>query len=139
MTRLLYKREVRVGLCLFPDDGEICGPDACFSYTSFHLFRRRLASAEGFSLDGMQGFGGDIPWSDVRTVLEPLLNHPDDHGRDLTAEECAAMLPRIEEIFPDWLPGADSDPDMRHQERQLRDLISVLRVCVRKGVGMYFL
>ncbi|MFC9431114.1 hypothetical protein [Streptomyces sp. NPDC056987] len=138
-----------MGLCLFPGDGETDGPDACFSYREFASFRRRLASGEGFSLDGMQGFGGDASWSEVTTVLEPLLNHPDDHGRNFSSQECRLILPRLEDVLSDWVRAADSNSEPReigenqnqnqNQIRELRDLVVVLRVCVQKNVEMCFM
>ncbi|MFE4366734.1 hypothetical protein ACFRMN_00495 [Streptomyces sp. NPDC056835] len=130
---------IPMGLCLFPGDGEIDGPDACFSYQEFASFRRRLASGEGFSLDDMQGFGGNALWSDVTTVLEPLLNHPDDHGRNFSSEECRLILPHLEGVLADWMLGPDSNSEIRNQTRELRDLVAVLRVCVQKNVELCFM
>ena len=75
-----------MGLCLFPDDGDIDSPDVSRSYAGFVGFRRRLAEAEGIVLSEMQGFGGRRPWSDVSTMLGLFLDHPDgtcqrDQGR----------------------------------------------------------
>jgi hypothetical protein len=39
-----------MGLCLFPDDGDINSPDISWSYHGFGEFRRRLAEAEGIVL-----------------------------------------------------------------------------------------
>lgn len=128
-----------MGLCLFPDDGETDGPDACFSYHGFASFRRRLASEEGVPLDNMQGFGGDTSWSEVASVLEPLLNHPDDHGRNLTSEECRRIPPHLEGVLSEWRPGPDLESEARDHIRQLRDLLLVLRVCVKKNVELCFM
>ncbi|WP_309505378.1 hypothetical protein [Streptomyces phytophilus] len=32
--------EVRIGLVLFPGDGDMTGPDVSWSYTGFNMFRR---------------------------------------------------------------------------------------------------
>ncbi|GGT00322.1 hypothetical protein [Streptomyces chromofuscus] len=80
-----------MGLTLFPGDGDDSGPDVSWSYSGFAAFRRRLAEAEGFALRDMKGFGGDRPWSEVSTVLEPLLDRPDDGGDDLSPVECAVV------------------------------------------------
>ncbi|MFJ9822022.1 hypothetical protein ACIRU3_43670 [Streptomyces sp. NPDC101151] len=53
------------------------------------MFRRRLVHVEGFDLGEMIGFGGDRPWTEVSTELEPFLNHPDDHSKDLSPQDCA--------------------------------------------------
>ncbi|MFD7626806.1 hypothetical protein ACFV7Q_12370 [Streptomyces sp. NPDC059851] len=128
-----------MGLCLFPDDGEVDGPDACFSYGSFAQFRRRLALAEGFQLGDMSGFGGHVAWNDVTTVLEPLLNHPDDHGRSLTSQECREILPRLEDVLSVWLSSGSHDSDMKEDISNARDLITVLKVCVQKNVELCFM
>ncbi|GAA2432252.1 hypothetical protein GCM10010405_13980 [Streptomyces macrosporus] len=105
-----------VGLVLFPGDGDITSPDVSWSYTGFNAFRRRLAQAEGFDLSGMCGFGGQRPWSDVSTTLTPLLDHPDDDGPDLTPAQCAAILPRLEEIAHQWQEGGQrSAPPTAHR------------------------
>ncbi|MEU5125992.1 hypothetical protein J7W19_30075 [Streptomyces mobaraensis NBRC 13819 = DSM 40847] len=128
-----------MGLCLFPADGEIDGPEACFSYGGFAQFRRRLALAEKIRLEEMQGFGGDRPWADTVTAFEPLLNHPDDHGRSLTPEECRAILPRLEAVLSEWLEEEPQDPELGEHIAEARDLIAVLRVCVTKDVELSFL
>jgi len=128
-----------MGVCLFPGNGETDGPDACFSYGEFSAFRRRLAAEEGFPLGDMRGFGGDTSWGEVATVLAPLLNHPDDHGRNISSQECRLILPRLEGVLSDWLSGSDSSPAARNQVRELSDLVSVLRVCVREDVELCFL
>ncbi|MFH9733913.1 hypothetical protein [Streptomyces sp. NPDC017260] len=57
----------------------------------------------------MVGFGGQRAWSSVTTTLEPLLHHPDDSG-DLTPAQCAAMLPRLEELAAERLPKPSPIP-----------------------------
>ncbi|MFD7430898.1 hypothetical protein ACFV6Z_28195 [Streptomyces sp. NPDC059818] len=128
-----------MGLCLFPEDGNTDGPDACFSYHEFSSFRRHLASAEGIALDAMQGFGGDSSWDDFTTVLEPLLNHPDDHGRSISFEECGLILPHLEGLLSDLMPTSDTDPEVHNLTRQLNNLIVALRVCVQNQVALGFM
>lgn len=128
-----------MGVCLFPQDGKIDGPDACFSYREFATFRRILASEEGIVLGRMEGFGGDTPWTDGTTVFEPLINHPDDHGRDLSAEECRLITPRLEEVLSGHAMGTDLNSEKRNYVRQLSDLLTVLRVCVKKNVELGFM
>lgn len=86
----------------------------------------------------MWGFGGDRRWSDVSTALEPLLDHPDVGGDDLATAECAAMLPRLNEIISQWLeePG---DPILQQHIQDARQLAVVLRFCVDEGVELVFL
>ncbi|MGW7080451.1 hypothetical protein [Streptomyces sp. NPDC054866] len=125
-----------MGLMLFPGDDDVASPDVSWSYTGFSMFRKWLAQAEGFSLAEMDGFGGDRPWSSVSTTLAPLLNHPDDEG-DLTPAQCAAMLPRLEAILDQRQPD-DSDPVLRRRSEDVRELVTVLRICVDKDVELVF-
>lgn len=124
-----------MGLCLFPDDGDIDSPDISWSYHGFGEFRRRLAEAEGFVLSEMQGFGGDRPWSDVSTALKPLLDHPDDRG-EMTSGQCAAVLPRLEAITQQW--ATEPDAFLRAYVELVRQLAVVLRLCVEKDVALLF-
>ncbi|MFJ6550661.1 hypothetical protein ACIQNT_00100 [Streptomyces luteogriseus] len=125
-----------MGLMLFPGDDDVASPDVSWSYTGFSMFRRWLARVEGFALAEMDGFGGDRQWSSVSTTLAPLLNHPDHEG-DLTPAQCAAMLPRLEEILNQREPD-DSDPVLRRRIEDVSELITVLRVCVGKDVELLF-
>ncbi|MEV7458286.1 hypothetical protein [Streptomyces rubiginosohelvolus] len=126
-----------MGLMLFPDDGDVTSPDVSWSYTGFGMFRDWLARTEGFVLAEMDGFGGDRDWSGVSTMLEPLLNHPDDDGPDLTPAQCAAMLTRLEVILHRHPPAAD-DPVLRRRIEDVSELVTVLRACVDKNVGLVF-
>ncbi|MGQ4362212.1 hypothetical protein [Streptomyces sp. SAS_272] len=126
-----------MGLMLFPGDDDVASPDVSWSYTGFGMFREWLAQAEGFVLAEMDGFGGDRPWSSISTTLEPLLNHPDDAGPDLTTAHCAAMLPRLEAICDHRLPD-DSDPVLRRRIEDVSQLVTVLRCCVDKNVELIF-
>ncbi|MFK0153535.1 hypothetical protein ACIQVK_15875 [Streptomyces sp. NPDC090493] len=91
-----------MGLVLFPGDGDNGSPDVSWSYSGFAAFRRRLAEAEGVVLSEMSGFGGERPWNQVSTALEPLLDHPDAGGDDLSPAECASILVRLEAITDQW-------------------------------------
>ncbi|MFE1770991.1 hypothetical protein [Streptomyces sp. NPDC059008] len=126
-----------MGLMLFPGDDDVASPDVSWSYTGFGTFRKWLAQTEGFALAEMDGFGGDRQWSSVSTRLEPLLNHPDDDGPDLTPAQCAAMLPRLEAIRDHRLPD-DSDPVLRRRIEDVSQLVTVLRFCVDKNVELIF-
>ncbi|MET8684528.1 hypothetical protein ABZV77_09960 [Streptomyces sp. NPDC004732] len=126
-----------MGLMLFPGDDDVTSPDVSWSYTGFGTFREWLARTEGFELAEMDGFGGDRQWSSVATALEPLLNHPDDDGPDLTPAQCAAMLPRLKAILDHRLP-VDSDPVLRRRIEDIGELVTVLRSCVDKNVELIF-
>ncbi|MEU2062373.1 hypothetical protein [Streptomyces sp. NPDC013455] len=125
-----------MGLMLFPGDNDVASPDVSWSYTGFNMFRKWLAQVEGLSLAEMDGFGGDRQWSSVSTTLAPLLSHPDDEG-DLTPAQCAAMLPRLEEILDQHEPD-DSDPVLRRRTEDVSELVAVLRICVDKDVELIF-
>ena len=125
-----------VGLCLLASDGDGEGPDASWSYTRFGDFRQRLAAAEGFVLGDMYGFGGERAWSSVLTSLEPLLDHPDEHG-ELSAADRAAVLPRLVEILDDRAAGVP-DPASAQQLGTGRDLATVMLQCVEREVALVF-
>jgi hypothetical protein len=127
-----------VGLILFPGDGDTSSPDVAWSYSGFAVFRARLAQVEGFTLSEMRGFGGKRPWSDVSTTLKPLLDRPDDGGGELSATECAAILPRLDAITDRWQRQADDLLLQQHTE-YARQLTIVLRLCIEKDVELHFL
>ncbi|MFJ9812940.1 hypothetical protein ACIRTB_32460 [Streptomyces sp. NPDC101158] len=129
-----------MGLILCPGDGDDDSPDASWSCTRFHSFRRRLAASEGFDLGGMWGFGGDRSWVDESTVLKPLLNHPDVGGDDLSPADCMAMLPRLEAITDEWTAAAraDGDPLLRQHIEDADLLAVVLRFCIDRDVPVIF-
>ncbi|MFJ4426303.1 hypothetical protein [Streptomyces bobili] len=126
-----------MGLVLFPGDDDTNSPDVSWSYTGFGVFRRWLAQAEGFELDEMDGFGGQRPWSDVSTTLAPLLNHPDDDGPDLTPNQCATILPRLQEIA-DQPQEASIEPLLQRHLDDARQFVVVLQLCVERDVDLLF-
>ncbi|MBJ6613668.1 hypothetical protein [Streptomyces sp. I4(2020)] len=126
-----------MGLVLFPGDDDTSSPDLSWSYTGFGVFRRWLAQAEGFELNEMDGFGGQRSWKDVSTTLAPLLNHPDDDGPDLTPGQCAAMLPRLQEIADQPREGS-IDPLLQRHLDDVRQFVIVLRLCLEKDVDLLF-
>ncbi|MFF2779514.1 hypothetical protein ACFVU3_32030 [Streptomyces sp. NPDC058052] len=121
---------------LFPGDEDLGSPDVAWSYRDFAAFRRLLAEAEGFTLHDMRGFGGERPWSDVSTSLEPFLDRPDDGGGELSPTECAALVPRLQAIVDQW--QTDDDVPRMHTDAA-RQLLVVLRLCVAKDVDLCFL
>ncbi|MGW3911980.1 hypothetical protein ACWEBX_10700 [Streptomyces sp. NPDC005070] len=127
-----------MGLILFPGDGDNSSPDVSWSYSGFAAFRRRLAETEGFALSEMWGFGGQRPWSEVSTALEPLLDHPDAGGEDLSPAECAPILVRLEAITAQWV-REDGDQLLQQDIEDGGRLASVLRFCIEKDVPLAFL
>ncbi|MFS8202270.1 hypothetical protein ACLVWQ_26725 [Streptomyces sp. CWNU-52B] len=127
-----------MGLILFPGDGDTASPDVAWSYTGFDAFRRRLAQAEGVVLDKMRGFGGERPWSDVSTSLEPFLDRPDDGGGELSPAEWTAILPRLEAITGEWQEQA-IEPLLQQHIEDARQLVLILRLCIQKDVELLFL
>ncbi|WP_141208556.1 hypothetical protein [Streptomyces griseorubiginosus] len=126
-----------MGLVLFPGDDDTSSPDVSWSCTGFGVFREWLARAEGFVLDEMHGFGGERPWNDVSTTLTPLLDHPDDDGPDLTPIQCAAMLPRLQELAAPP-QGGTTDPLLQRHTDDVRQLVVVLQLCIEKDVDLLF-
>ncbi|MFE6844473.1 hypothetical protein [Streptomyces sp. NPDC057686] len=126
-----------MGLTLFPGDGDNSSPDVTWSCVRFDRFRERLARAEGFVLPEMWGFGGHRPWSDVSTTLEPLLDHPDVGGDELSTADCAAMLPRLKSIIGQWQEEPD-EPILQQHVQDAQQLTVVLRFCVDEGVELIF-
>lgn len=127
-----------MGLMLCPGDGDTSSPDAEWSYTGFAAFRHQLALAEGFTLSEMDGFGGELPWSDISTPLEPLLNRADDGGGKLSPAQCAVMLPRLEAIVDQW-QGEAGTSLTRTRIHDARRLLVVLQICVTKEVELLVL
>ncbi|MFJ8035994.1 hypothetical protein [Streptomyces sp. NPDC096032] len=85
----------------------------------------------------MRGFGGQRTWNDVSTPLAPLLDHPDDDGPDLSPIQCAAILPRLQEIA-DHSQAAGTDPLLQRHIADARQLVIVLQLCVEKDVDLLF-
>jgi hypothetical protein len=127
-----------MGLVVFPGDGDNSSPDVSWSYSGFVGFRRRLAEAEGFVLSEMWGYGGERPWSDVSTALEPLLDHSDAGGDDISPTECASMLVRLEAITEQWAREG-GDPILQQHIKDARQLANALRLCIEKDVPLLFL
>ncbi|WP_406016191.1 hypothetical protein OG520_38140 [Streptomyces sp. NBC_00984] len=127
-----------MGLVLFPGDGDISSPDVSWSCSGFAAFRRRLAQAEGLVLSEMWGFGGGRPWNEVSTPLEPLLDHPDDGGDDLSPAECAVIQFRLETITDQWTREGNDALLQQHIEDACQ-LAGVLRLCIEKDVPLLFL
>ncbi len=79
---------------------------AAFGYREFNRFRTLIAMAEYIPLDKMEGFDDtnkyNLSWEDYPTKLKPFLQHSDCDGC-LTPLECMQIIPRLVEIFDQWL------------------------------------
>ncbi|MFD8376890.1 hypothetical protein ACFV2Z_40135 [Streptomyces sp. NPDC059688] len=69
--------------------------------------------------------------------LAPLLDHPDHDGPDLSPIQCAAILPRLQEIA-DHPQAAGTDPLLPRHIDDARQLVIVLQLCIEKGVDLLF-
>ncbi|WP_032376698.1 hypothetical protein [Rhodococcoides fascians] len=114
---------------------------AQWAYSGFNRFRTKLAGAEGINLDQMDGYAmvefryvKGLPWTDESgndvTVLRPFLDHSDCDG-ELTWEECAQVVDRIEEIVATW------DPEDR-DTMQGRLMVEDMRECVTEQTSLRF-
>ena len=56
------------------------------SYSYFGKFREFLAEVSGVNLQGMNGYGGSVPWTGEESFYE-LLDHPDNEGEIWGVEE----------------------------------------------------
>jgi hypothetical protein len=74
----------------------------------------------------------------VSTTLEPLLDHPDNGGDDLSPADHAAIMPRLEAISDEWAQVND-DPLLHRHIGDACQLAHILRLCIEKGVPLVFL
>lgn len=76
-----------------------CG--ATWAYSGFGRFRRKLAAEIGMDLYEMEGFDGNIPFSNYQDDILPLLDHSDCDG-ELSIEECKKVAPRLRQLVSSW-------------------------------------
>ena len=118
---------------------------AHWAYGSFHLFRTRLAEAEGIDLNQMEGFQRPIgeyarnSWTkddgeDI-TILRPFLDHSDCDG-ELSWQECEQVVDRIEEILDEWEKVFDSE--LYFDINEGRVLVSEMRACIETKEALEF-
>ena len=124
-------------------DGHHCPQ---WAYSGFNRFRIRLAAAEGFDLEEMQGFGkggyfdgtrvpGTRSWDEITTALKPLLNHSDCDG-ELTPEECAQIAPRLREVVAGW--EQDGEFSSHYDEQGALRLADCMEACAAAGEKLEF-
>jgi hypothetical protein len=94
---------------------------AHWSYSGFHHFRERLASAIGLKLDEMEGFGGRKAW-DNGHPLTPLLNHSDCEG-ELSAAKCGLVAFGLNEIIHKW---PEDDYDRQNAQKLFNHMVKCL-------------
>ncbi|MGK5731852.1 hypothetical protein [Streptomyces sp. URMC 124] len=73
---------------------------------------------------------------EISSTLAPLLDHPDDAG-DLSAADCARVLPRLAEIITDW-ETVEGDPTLARHIEDARQLVIVMEVCVASNAELLF-
>lgn len=117
-----------MGLDIYPGD-------AHWSYSGFNRFRELIAEAEGIELRSMVGFGGEIEWSTVESILEPFLDHSDCDG-DISREDCAIMWRRLEEIVESFADSKSIDQQYGLQEG--RKLVHGMKCCAESGERLIF-
>ncbi len=103
--------------------------DVWWSYSGFGEFRRRLAKEIGMDLNEMEGFDGDIPFSNFSDDIIPLLNHSDCDG-ELTVEECKKVAPRLKELIYPW----EDDRD----KRKALGLIEGMELAIERNEPLEF-
>lgn len=116
---------------------------AQWAYSGFMRFREKLASAEGIDLRQMRGFGDDNqnrPWEDDNgndvTILRPFLDHSDCDG-ELTWQECAQVVDRIEQIIETWR-APEGDYIHGRDISQGKLLVAEMRDCVNTKTALEF-
>lgn len=81
-------------------------------YSSFSLFRRYMAKTIGMDLDKMEGYGGDISFSQFDDDLCILLDHSDCEG-DISPENCRRLALRLDQLISTMEP--DKSPYSNYQ------------------------
>ncbi|WP_194909672.1 hypothetical protein [Catenulispora rubra] len=131
-----------MGLSLVPADDPEGELRAEGSYTAFNDFRFQVAAADGIDLAAMDGYGGARAWVTSSSPLVPLLDHADSGG-ELTADECARIIPRLSEILELWWDTDPEPADPASPRPQMhvpygRRLVEVMRACVGRQVSLLF-
>src|SRR5688572_2354041 len=110
---------------------------ASWSYTGFHVFRKRLAESIGLHYEEMEGFGGSTPWGTAdRDDLFPLLNHSDCDG-ELSPSECATVAPRLREVIAGWKVGL-GDIGHDYDRRTGLALADMMDKCAKRNKPLVF-
>ena len=76
--------------------------DFNWSYSGFHHFRTKLAKEIKINLMEMDGFGGNISFSDYDDDIILFLNHCDCEG-NISVEDCKKVAPRLRKLIENWL------------------------------------
>ena len=117
------------------------------SYSTFHTWRRQLASLVGIDLEQMQGFGGTRPWTDLEPdILHVLLAH-DDNGGPIAARHCGPLADRLADFvsrlppdrpYPDDGTVPDDPPLPDARARTQRFVAGLRRASRRRAAGEFF-
>jgi len=110
----------------------------CRSYSGFHKFREIIAACNGWDLNRMQGFGGDIAWPD--DPLTPFLNHSDADG-SISWTLCGALHDSLEIIFGDVAFEACLIVlrcDLESERAYAQGLLDLLKYCCENRKELLF-
>jgi len=72
-------------------------------YSSFNSFRTNMAKMIGMNLKKMEGFGGNIPFSQFNDDLCILLDHSDCEGY-ISPDNCKKLAIRLDELIDKMEP-----------------------------------
>lgn len=118
---------------------------AGLGYLTFMVIRERVAHIDGINLESMPGFRdeqslgfkyhrGYTPpqrtWEEAASELEPFLHHPDESG-ELSPEECAQVVDRLDRIAQAMREGDDF-------RTKLEKIVAGMRRCVEQNEYLLF-
>jgi len=107
--------------------------DACWSYSGFMHFRKKLAmDAMGIELNKMVGFGpkANRSWEHIKNPLVTLLNHSDCDGWILP-RDCKAIEPLLREAVSHW-------PDNHYDKKMALRLADGMKKAAKTKRGLEF-
>jgi hypothetical protein len=68
-------------------------------YSSFNQFRHKIAEAIGVNLDSFEGYGGNVPFDELKRGVRWLLDHSDCDGH-ITPKRCKLIADDLKKIIP---------------------------------------
>jgi len=88
-------------------------------YSSFNRFRHEIAEAIGVNLDSFEGYGGNVPFDELKRGVRWLLDHSDCDGH-ITPKRCKLIADDLNEIIP-LLPDEIEPFCVRAQAERFRN------------------